>query len=288
MEITKIVDYTNYCQHINSSQDYQRHIVNVENKISQKLHNKSQIFVKGYSWPTQSKSKFLLDYVSSNDGIINFRERLLCKKSQLNNRIRASIHLLEDYFKAQLNDHIYLTEQCTPLGKWMQKKYKNLQASEYLDGISDENKSRMTPYIAPFKLQHQDLTDLSFNNEQFDFVLSFDCCEHIPDYYKAFQECYRVLKPNGKIMWTVPFDKNSESTLIRASLNNDGTIHHHCEPEYHGNPLSEDGCLSFYTFGWNLLKQLKEMGFRKTYALLFWSEEYAYLGGEQIILCGEK
>jgi len=76
--------------------------------------------------------------------------------------------------------------------------------------------------------------------------------------------------------------------LVRASLNEDGSIHHHCNPEYHGNPLSDEGCLSFYTFGWDLLSELKEMGFKKTYALLFWSEEYAYLGGEQIVFCGEK
>jgi len=288
MKISKISDYTSYCQHLLSSQEYQKHIVSVENEITKKLQNNTNLYIKGYSWPKQSKSTFLLDHVSSNDGVINFRERLLCKKTQLNNRIRSSIHLLEDYFQAQLDTPIYLTEQCTPLGKWMQNKYPNLQASEYLQGISEENQAMMQPYIAPFQLQHQDLTDLSFNDNHFDFVLSFDCFEHIPDYRKAFQECFRVLKPNGKIMWTVPFDKNSESTLVRASLNEDGSIHHHCNPEYHGNPLSDEGCLSFYTFGWDLLSELKEMGFKKTYALLFWSEEYAYLGGEQIVFCGEK
>lgn len=170
----------------------------------------------------------------------------------------------------------------------MQDKYPNLRASEYLTDVSEERQGHMNHYISPHKLGHQDLTNLTFEKETFKFILSFDCFEHIPDYKAAFKECLRVLRPKGKIIWSVPFDRDKQETLVRAKLNKDGSITHFTEPEYHGNPMSDDGCLSFYTFGWELLDELKNMGYSKTYALLYWSEKYAYMGGEQILLCAEK
>jgi hypothetical protein len=34
------------------------------------------------------------------------------------------------------------------------------------------------------------------------------------------------------------------------------------EPEYHGDPLSSDGILCFYHFGWDLLEEFRRCGFR--------------------------
>ncbi len=46
--------------------------------------------------------------------------------------------------------------------------------------------------------------DLPFDDNQFDLVALLDTVEHVPNEHGVFSECYRVLKPGGKLMVTVP------------------------------------------------------------------------------------
>lgn len=59
-------------------------------------------------------------------------------------------------------------------------------------------------------------------------------------------------------------------------------------PEYHRELLHPKGCLVFYYFGWELLDQLKETGFDKVNAHLYWSERFGYLGGGQMVFIATK
>jgi ubiquinone/menaquinone biosynthesis C-methylase UbiE len=45
---------------------------------------------------------------------------------------------------------------------------------------------------------------LPFADESFDIVALLDTIEHIPDELETLHECYRVLKPGGKLLITVP------------------------------------------------------------------------------------
>lgn len=137
-------------------------------------------------------------------------------------------------------------------------------------------------------MNHQDLTQLSFETNTFKFILSFDCFEHIPNYQDALREAYRVLKTKGTLLLSVPFNLDDKETLIRASVNQNGSTTFHVEPEYHGNPISKKGCLCFYEFGWELLDVLREVGFKKVNAIIYWSTKHAYLGGEQLLISAEK
>jgi len=49
-----------------------------------------------------------------------------------------------------------------------------------------------------------DVQDLPFKNESFDEIYSSHCLEHIPDIVKTMNECWRVLKPNGRFNIRVP------------------------------------------------------------------------------------
>lgn len=49
-----------------------------------------------------------------------------------------------------------------------------------------------------------DATNLPFKNNFFDRIIASEVLEHIPDDMKALNEMYRVLKPGGVIMVTVP------------------------------------------------------------------------------------
>lgn len=288
MDLHIVHSYKNYLKYLDTNHEklIQRRIF--ENQISKKLNNCDSVYIEGQSWTAQSESKFLVDKLYSNDGNINFRERLVCVKTNLNNRIRGCIHVFEELFQPSKVDKIYLTEQSSLLAKWIRKKYSNSIFSEYLSDCSWYFKLRLRLVTFPGKLTHQDLTSLTYKNNELDYVLSFDCLEHIPNYKKAIQDIYRVINSNGKLLLSVPFDINKQQNLIRASVDTNGEIKHFTEPEYHGDPISGKGCLSYYTFGWQLLEELKETGFKNVYIVLFWSKEYCYLGGEQILICAEK
>ena len=64
---------------------------------------------------------------------------------------------------------------------------------------------------------------------------------------------------------------------MRAVTEADGTIRHLLEPEYHGDPLNDDGVLCFYHFGWDLLDALRDAGFARAEIVFAWDPHYGYL-----------
>jgi SAM-dependent methyltransferase len=111
---------------------------------------------------------------------------------------------------------------------------------------------------------HQDLMALSFDDKSIDLVISSDVFEHIPDPYRAHKEVYRVLKPGGVHVFTVPFyqtefeDENRTITDIR------GNTVFIKEPLYHGDPIRSGGALVHKIFSLEMLVKLRKIGFRTT------------------------
>jgi hypothetical protein len=240
----------------------------------------------GYCYECAGPTRLLVDdlYASEVDGrlIPNWRERLVCEHCGLNNRLRAALHIFDQCCKPRVGDAIYVTEQTTPFFRQLSAKYPGVVGSEYLGerlpfGSTDERQVR-----------NESLTRLTFSDGQFAHILSFDVFEHIPDYTKALAECWRCLQPGGTLLVSVPFILTAETTLARAVVTADGAIQHRFPPEYHGDPLSDAGCLCFYHFGWDLIAQFKAAGFSSATGLLYWSEEFGYLGGEQLMLLARK
>jgi SAM-dependent methyltransferase len=91
----------------------------------------------------------------------------------------------------------------------------------------------------------EDITQLTFQSNSLDLIISSEVLEHVPDPYAAFDECYRVLKPGGFHLFTVP---PRAVTRKRAEIVA-GTIHHWAEPEYHSDPLNPQGILAFWDYG---------------------------------------
>lgn len=119
-------------------------------------------------------------------------------------------------------------------------------------------------------------------------LASFDVIEHIADCRAAFIQCLRVLKPGGRLLFSVPFFVRKRRTLIRARHSSDGEIIHLMPPEYHRDPLSKQGCLAYYHFGWSLLDDLRTIGFQQVAVQFFWSRHFAYLGGQSCVITAVK
>ena len=55
-----------------------------------------------------------------------------------------------------------------------------------------------------FQVEKADITSCKFPDESFDVVFAMDVLEHIPDHKKAYAEIFRLLKPGGHVVITVP------------------------------------------------------------------------------------
>jgi 2-polyprenyl-3-methyl-5-hydroxy-6-metoxy-1,4-benzoquinol methylase len=240
--------------------------------------------VEGFCRACMKQVGFEVDHLYSDPATRtpNWRERLVCPECRLNNRIRASIHLLEQLRSPGPGTRLYITEQTTPLYRLLRKRFPKLQGSEYLGSSVPLGKQD------PRGISNEDLTQLTFRENSFDAVLSFDVFEHIPNYRAALAECCRVLRPGGMLLFTVPFALGTQENLVRAVVKPDGEINHLLPPEYHGDPVNDRGCLAFYCFGWDMMDDLQRAGFENCRILGVWSDEYGYLGAEQPFIVAEK
>jgi hypothetical protein len=194
--------------------------------------------------------------------------------------MRAVLGFLKKMVRPE--EPIYLTEQTTPLFQATSRLYPAIIGSEFLrDG---------TPLgqCNSQGIRHEDVTQLTISSRSINHICSFDVLEHVPDYSRALREFYRCLKPGGTLMMTLPFNLGSSATVARARLLPDGTIDHLLPPQYHGDPLNENGVLCFYDFGWDLLDEMKSEGFSDVFILLYWSCSLGYLGGMQFFISARK
>lgn len=242
----------------------------------------------GYCVMCGCETEFITSFMyacHSSDGRLlpNWREHVACVKCGQVNRVRAAMHLLHQVAPISPDAPIYVTEQVTPLYRWLEARYPLIQGSEYLG-------STVEPGALLNGIRNEDITRLAFGSDVFEYVLTFDVLEHVPHYLRGVEEIYRCLKPGGIMLMSVPFARDSQRNIIRATLNDNGEIVHHLPPEYHGNPVDrEKGSLCFQYFGWEFLDQLRSVGFRRVRMVLYWSAACGYLGeGEQMLLIAEK
>ena len=278
---------------IRSHPEFQKHQAQINAELAARQEAERELAqpypsftTSGFCFVCQKRAQFLSSWERAFDVgghlEMNWREHMQCPRCRLNNRMRASIHLLMTMVAPTKESRIYATEQSSPLYVYLRKGFPFLQGSEFMQDASliSENESN--------KLRHEDLTQLSFPTHSFDVILSFDVLEHIPDYRSAFAECARTLKPTGKMLFSVPLDANSVRNKIRAQLRKDGTIEYLLPPEYHDDPRNPEGCLCFQHFGWEMLEEMKQAGFSSVWALSYYSREYGYLGDNQIQFLAEK
>lgn len=203
----------------------------------------------------------------------NVREALLCDTCQLNARLRATFNLLASTCPRGNKAQIYLTEQATSFYRHCKHHWPQVRGSEY---FPESMRLRLTNYLHCLihnqeVLCWEDVCALSFKDRSIDHIISCEVLEHVPNYKDALAELARVLKPGGSLIVTVPFLDGCNDTLTRARCLDDGTIEHLCQPEYHGDPVNGEGILAFYHFGWDLLDELRGVGFSKAQWCLPWA-----------------
>jgi SAM-dependent methyltransferase len=196
--------------------------------------------------------------------------------------LRAAIHVFETCLEPSARSRNDVTEQMSPLFRWLRMHDPETVGSEYL-GSAHEGGTIIDG------TRHEDVTGLSFASSSLDFILSFDVLEHVHDYERALYEFLRCLKPGGMLLMSVPFGIDRADTLVRARRLADGSVRHIQEPEYHRIPTSSDrGILCYYHFGWDMLDALSRAGASEAGVVSYYSFEAANLGPEQFFFLARR
>lgn len=194
-----------------------------------------------------------------------------CTVCNLNSRMRALVDLLR---RQPEPGPAFAAERITVSFPVLQRLFPDLTGSEYLGAAHSPGS---TSAVDGVDVRHEDLTHLSFPPESFTTIVTQDVFEHIPDYPAAFAECRRVLRPGGRMVFTIPFFPEANVTEVRATVGSDGTITHLLPAEIHGNPVG-DGSLCFQHFGWDILDSLRTAGFADAAAHAYWGPWQGHLG----------
>jgi len=95
------------------------------------------------------------------------------------------------------------------------------------------------------------MLNLDIESESFDLVVHSDTLEHVPNPERGLSECHRVLRSNGKCIFTVPIIVN-RSTRSRTGLT----------PSYHGQSgVPSDDQVVCTEFGADVWQTVLKAGF---------------------------
>ncbi len=193
---------------------------------------------------------------------LHLRETFLCGHcgSMARNRHLAIIladvfgvkppYALKKLLKNIADLEIYNAESSGPIHD-MLKELPNYTFSEYMlvEGVRSE-----------------DLQKLSFEGNSFDLVITQDIFEHIRRPADAWREIYRVLKPGGRHIFTLPCSKKWP-TISRVDVRGEEDVY--LEPKiFHGEASGDR--LVYNNFGNDLISVLDEIGFSTQ---VFWHNE---------------
>ena len=251
-----------------------------EQAICDRLRGQEQWTLPGFCQACGLAVELAGDWLFSDGETVNFRERLVCPSCELNNRQRFMAHLVRTVLGP--GGDVYLYEQVTPFFLWAERTLGGrMTGSEYLG-------HDIAPGAVIQGVRHEDALALTFDDASFDMVVSNDVYEHVPDIERALAECVRVLRPEGRLLFSIPFHELNDETHQRAELR-DGEVVELLPAQYHGNPISAGGSLVFYDHGWAILDACRNAGFRDAYLVGYWSSLYGYLGGGlQMVFVAER
>lgn len=192
----------------------------------------------------------------------SLREGIIAE--QLMSRHRAILKVMADLGASDAS-HVYAAEAVTPFAGFLRDTFPRFIGSEF----AKDEEAR----LALLPVRHEDLMDLSFDTGSFDFVVTADVLEHVPDIDLALASMRRVLRRGGHHVGSVPFLYEQEDSDVRARII-DGEICFYAPPEFHGNPISDEGALVFEIPAWDLLDRAKAAGFSDARMEVLWSSKH--------------
>jgi SAM-dependent methyltransferase len=135
---------------------------------------------------------------------------------------------------------------------WLRGQCASLVLSELFDDVP--------PGGMRGDVRCEEVQALTFASECFDLVTHTEVLEHVPDDRAGLRELHRVLRPGGRMMFTVPLHLGAatrERAMVRA-----GKIEHLLPPTFHGDRLRGPGrVLCFRDYGPDIIERVAAAGF---------------------------
>jgi SAM-dependent methyltransferase len=119
----------------------------------------------------------------------------------------------------------------------------------------------------------EDLERLTFADESVGLHVSQDVLEHVLDPDAVFREIARSLQPGGAHIFTVPLVNREKPSRRRALLGDDGAVVHLEPAEYHANPLTPEGSLVTFDWGYDICRHIFEAS--GLYTTIVWIDDLA-------------
>jgi SAM-dependent methyltransferase len=139
---------------------------------------------------------------------------------------------------------------------FLRKHVYHVHYSEYFEG----KKSGETVN----GILNQDVQETSFPDSSLDLITSNLVFEHVPDDIKGYAECFRVLRPGGALLFTVPlYDIPTTEKLAEIR---DGELIYLTKPEYHDSRTTgPESILTFWHHSLNdIVERVSSVGFDVT------------------------
>ena len=137
------------------------------------------------------------------------RESLFCEHCGCSLRVRRIAQVLVDLYAARATTLVELVRE---------DAFRALRVAE-INAIG-----RMHPFLAAapglvhVEYPEEDILSLSWDDESFDLVLTSETLEHVPDPHRALRETFRILRPGGRHVFTVPVDPSLAASRSRTGL----------------------------------------------------------------------
>ena len=175
-----------------------------------------------------------------------FRDALRCPNCQSLPRQRAVFTVLSSLYPDWREARIH---ECSPgmggASRRLRMECAGYTATQYDPGIGFGNSS-------PAGYRSENLQAQTFGDETFDIVVTQDVFEHLMQPDRAAREIARTLRPGGAHIFTVPLANGKKKSSRRAVMI-DGALVHVAEPQYHGNPMADDGSLVTIDWGEDIM-----------------------------------
>ena len=174
-----------------------------------------------------------------------FRDYYTCAECGSIPRERALAWSIDKFFPDWRQATVH---ESSPVPRGASEKLKlhchNYIASQYFPGVESGTEHQ--------GWRCENLEALSFADNSIDLHISQDVVEHLffPD--RVFFEIARTLRPGGMHIFTVPLVNKTRASEICAERGAGGVVKHLLEPEYHGNPVSEQGALVTRRWGYDI------------------------------------
>jgi SAM-dependent methyltransferase len=164
----------------------------------------------------------------------------------------AVVQVVREWVPALAASRVYEASSRGPLCEFLRGHASEFVSSEYVEGLSlGEERDGV---------RCEDLERLTFPDASFDLCTSTEVFEHVADDARGFAELHRVLRPGGRLIFSVPISDAAET--VERAVRDAGAVRHLLPATYHDDRLLGSAAVLVYRdYGRDIVERVRRAGF---------------------------